>query len=136
MIVVGFFMFCGPQESEADFQATQNFITEVRPHFAGGNDVSIHPQALLWEKYFGAAPPESLERSAPRFMREIPGEHTKEVIRRRRRELRKTFFRSWLDWRRISDIIDLLIYNVTLRQVIKRTLRNAIRPRRKWAKAE
>jgi anaerobic magnesium-protoporphyrin IX monomethyl ester cyclase len=136
MLVVGFFMFCGPQESEADFQATQNFITEVRPHFAGGNDVSIHPQALLWEKYFGAAPPESLERSAPRFMREIPGEHTKEVIRRRRRELRRAFSRSWLDWRRISDIIDLLTYNGTIRQVIKRTLRNAILPRQKWPRAE
>ena len=52
----------------------------------------------------------------PGDMFEIPGEHTREVISRRRRKLRKSFFRSWRDWRRIIDIIDLLIYNVSLRR--------------------
>ena len=75
MLVVGFFVYGGPGETDQDFEATQKFIQEVRPHVCGGSALSIQPHAILWDKLIGDAEPLSLADSHPRQMYTIPGQH-------------------------------------------------------------
>jgi anaerobic magnesium-protoporphyrin IX monomethyl ester cyclase len=124
MLVVGFFVYGGPGETDQDFEATQKFIQEVRPHICGGSALSIQPHAILWDKLIGDAEPLSLEHSHPRQMYTVPGQHDNEVIRRWRRGLRQAFFKSWRHWRRVIDILDLLKFNRSAQQVVKTALKD------------
>ncbi|MBU4354918.1 MAG: radical SAM protein, partial [Proteobacteria bacterium] len=124
MLVVGFFVYGGPGETDQDFEATQKFIQEVRPHICGGSALSIQPQAILWDKLIGDAEPLSLADSHPRQMYTIPGQLDNEVIRRRRRGLRQAFLKSWRHWRRIIDVLDLLKYNLSARRAARPTLKD------------
>lgn len=126
MAVVGFFIFGAPGETACDFEATQNFICQTRPHICGGSGLSVHPQAILWEELIGTAEPESLNDSSPRRMYEIPGQHTKEILRQRRKGLEQAFLKSWINWRRLIDVFDLLRYNLTFRQVAKNKIKDLI----------
>jgi radical SAM superfamily enzyme YgiQ (UPF0313 family) len=124
MGVIGFFIYGGPGETSEDFEATQKFIQETRPHICGGSGLSIQPHAILWEKLIGNADQESLEASNPRRMYEIPGQHSQEVIRQRRRGLRQAFNKSWRNWRRIIETLDLFKYNLTFRRSAIKLLKN------------
>jgi radical SAM superfamily enzyme YgiQ (UPF0313 family) len=123
MLVVGFFVYGGPGETDQDFEATQKFIQEVRPHICGGSALSIQPHAILWDKLIDAEPL-SLADSHPRQMYSIPGQHDNEVIRRWRRGLRQAFSKSWRNWRRLIDILDLLKFNRSAQQVVKTALKD------------
>jgi radical SAM superfamily enzyme YgiQ (UPF0313 family) len=124
MLVVGFFIYGGPGETSQDFEATEKFIQETRPHICGGSALSIQPQAILWDKLIGNAEQESLQDSNPRQMYNIPGQHTNDVIRQRRRGLKRAFNKSWKNWRRLIDILDLIKFNLTFRRVVKPSLKN------------
>ncbi len=124
MLVVGFFVVGGPEETDQDFEATQKFIREIRPQICGGSAVSVQPHAILWDKLVGTTEPLSLEDSHPRHMYTIPGQHDIEVIRRRRRGLRQAFAQSWRHWRRLIDILDLLKFNRSAQQVVKLSLKD------------
>jgi radical SAM superfamily enzyme YgiQ (UPF0313 family) len=124
MLVVGFFVYGGPGETDQDFEATQKFIQEVRPHICGGSALSIQPHAILWDKLIGDAEPLSLADSHPRQMYTIPGQHNNDSIRRWRRGLRQAFSKSWRHWRRIIDILDLLRFNRSAQQVVKTALKD------------
>ncbi|MDP2047081.1 MAG: radical SAM protein [Deltaproteobacteria bacterium] len=124
MLVIGFFIYGGPGETAQDFEATQKFIQEVRPHICGGSALSIQPHAILWDKLIGDAEPLSLEDSHPRQMYTVPGQHSNEAIRRWRRGLRQAFFKSWRHWRRLIDILDLLKFNRSAQQVVKTALKD------------
>ncbi len=124
MAVIGFFIYGGPGETSEDFEATQKFIQETRPHICGGSGLSIQPQAILWGKLIGNADLESLEASNPRRMYEIPGQHTQDVIRHRRRGLKQAFDKSWRNWRRINDALDLFKYNLTFRRTVIKLLKD------------
>jgi anaerobic magnesium-protoporphyrin IX monomethyl ester cyclase len=126
MAVVGFFIFCAPGETVQDYEATQNFISTVRPHVCGSCCLSIHPQALLWKDLIGEAEPESLEDSMPVSMDKIPGHYTKTVRRQRQRGLDRVFQKSWLNWRRLLEGIDLMIYNPSIRYVAKKTIKQLV----------
>ncbi len=127
MAVIGFFIYGGPGETSEDFEATQRFIQETRPHILGGSGLSIQPHAILWGKLIGDADLESLEASNPRRMYEIPGQHTQDVIRHRRRGLKQAFNKSWRNWRRIIDALDLFKYNLTFRRIVKKLLKDVPR---------
>ena len=124
MVVIGFFIYGGPGETAQDFEATEKFIQETRPHICGGSALSIQPQAILWDKLIGDAEPESLQDSSPRQMYTIPGQHTNDVIRHRRRGLKRAFNKSWRNWRRLIDILDLLKFNRSFRRVVKPSLKD------------
>jgi radical SAM superfamily enzyme YgiQ (UPF0313 family) len=124
MLVVGFFIYGGPGETSQDFEATEKFIQETRPHICGGSALSIQPQAILWDKLIGNAEQESLQDSNPRQMYNIPGQHTNDVIRQRRRGLKRAFNKSWRNWRRLIDILDLIKFNHTFRRVVKPSLKS------------
>jgi anaerobic magnesium-protoporphyrin IX monomethyl ester cyclase len=124
MLVVGFFVYGGPGETDQDFAATQKFIQEVRPHICGGSALSIQPHAILWDKLIGEAEPLTLEDSHPRQMYTIAGQHDNESIRRWRRGLRQAFSKSWRHWRRLLDILDLLRFNRSAQQVVKTALKD------------
>jgi radical SAM superfamily enzyme YgiQ (UPF0313 family) len=119
MVVIGFFIYGGPGETAQDFEATEKFIQETRPHICGGSALSIQPHAILWDKLIGDAEPESLQDSHPRQMYTIPGQHSNDVIRYRRRGLKRAFNKSWMNWRRLIDILDLLRFNRSFRRVMK-----------------
>ncbi|MCK9376038.1 MAG: B12-binding domain-containing radical SAM protein [Syntrophobacterales bacterium] len=124
MLVVGFFVYGGPGETDQDFEATQKFIQEIRPHISAGSALSIQPHAILWDKLLGNPEPLSLADSHPRQMYTVPGQHNIEVIRRRRRGLRQAFAKSWRHWRRLIDILDLLKFNRSAQQVVKLSLKD------------
>ena len=73
MLVVGFFVYGGPGETDQDFEATQKFIREVRPHVCGGSALSIQPHAILWDKLIGDAEPLSLADSTRARCIPFPG---------------------------------------------------------------
>jgi anaerobic magnesium-protoporphyrin IX monomethyl ester cyclase len=124
MGVIGFFIYGGPGETSEDFAATQEFIQETRPHICGGSGLSIQPHAILWDKLIGDADrEESLATTNPRRMYEIPGQHSQEVIRQRRRGLKQAFNKSWRNWRRLAEAIDLFRYNLTFRRSALKLLR-------------
>jgi hypothetical protein len=54
----------------------------------------------------------------------IAGQHNNDVIRRWRRGLRQAFSKSWRNWRRIIDILDLLKFNRSAQQVVKTALKD------------
>ena len=123
MLVISFFIFGGPGETDQDFEATQKFILETRPHICGGSAISIQPHAILWDKLIGNAEQTSLADSSPRQMYTIPGQHTNDVIRRRRRGLKQAFSKSWMNWRRITDVLDLVKFNLSAQRVLKLSLK-------------
>jgi anaerobic magnesium-protoporphyrin IX monomethyl ester cyclase len=124
MLVVGFFVYGGPGETDQDFEATEKFIQEIRPHVCGGSALSVQPQAILWDKLIGDAEPRSLEDTHPRQMYTIPGQLDNEVIRRRRRGLRQAFNKSWRHWRRVIDVLDLLKFNLSARRAARPTIKD------------
>jgi len=124
MLVIGFFIFGGPGETSEDFEATQKFIQETRPHICGGSGLSIQPHATLWGKLIGSAALESLEVTNPRRMYEIPGQHTRDVLSRRKRGLKQAFNKSWRNWRRIIDALDLFKYNLIFRHTVIKLLKD------------
>jgi anaerobic magnesium-protoporphyrin IX monomethyl ester cyclase len=126
MAVVGFFIFCAPGETAQDYEATKDFIRTVRPHICGSCCLSVHPQALLWKDLIGSAEPESLADSIPVSMDKVPGQYTKIVRRQRQKGLDRVFQKSWLDWRRLFDGLDLIVYNPTLRHIVKKTIKEYI----------
>ncbi len=57
-------------------------------------------------------------------MYEIPGQHSNDVIRHRRRGLKRAFHKSWRNWRRLIDILDLLKFNRSFRRGVKSSLKD------------
>lgn len=124
LFVVGFFIDGAPHESEEDHQATLDFIKEVRPHICATGELAVHPGSRLWDDMIGPGESEeSLDWSRTRMIHTLDGQLDKEAIDRRIRAFQRAFSRSWLNWRRIGDLVDLLIHNPSIRKVLSSVYR-------------
>jgi radical SAM superfamily enzyme YgiQ (UPF0313 family) len=120
IVTIASFIAGAPEETESDFQETLDFVRNVRPHFCDVNPLMVHPGSRLWEDLKGSDPPKTLEDSCNRAIWRITDQVDKGVVEKRVVEFRRVFLEtfwgqrgSW--WRRIAEIIGLLIYNKTLR---------------------
>jgi anaerobic magnesium-protoporphyrin IX monomethyl ester cyclase len=125
IFVIASFITGDPNETAADHQASLEFVRKIRPHFAEINPLMVYPGSLLWEEINGPEVPESLEKSSGRLISRFPGQLKKETIKAREREFRQAFQETWrLNWGRFLEFIDLLLYNRTIRYLLKRVLRD------------
>lgn len=124
LFVIASFITGHPEETAADHEATKELVRKVRPHLAEVNPLMVHPGGFLWEQINGPGMPETLEKSWARLISRFPGQLPKETIKWRERDFRQTFQKTWLEWRRLLDILDLVVYNKSLRFLLKSALKN------------
>ncbi len=113
-----------PGETDSDFQATLDFLKEVRPHLAETNSLMVYPGSRLWEDLNGPDEPESLEASFGRSIWRFPGQMSREKVKSREMAFRKAFARTAYDWHRFFDFFDMVIHNFSMRHVVKSILKN------------
>lgn len=123
MIVGGFFIVGGPGETDEDAEASLKFLREVRPHVADNTILHVYPGSPLWRKLNSSNEPATLEAAQSRMGYEYPGQVPKETVDRRVKDFRETFGKTWLDWRRIFEVFDLVLHNPTVRSILKVALR-------------
>ncbi len=124
MFTIASFITGSKEEEESDHEASQSFIRKVQPHFCEINPLMVHPGSHLWEEMHSFKEPETLEESQSSPIFRFPGQLNKEIIKRRERDFRRTFHRSWLHWRRIFDLLDLFRHNPLAAKLVKDLLRN------------
>lgn len=124
LFVIASFITGHPEETDADHEATKELVRKVRPQMADVNPLMVHPGSLLWEQINGPGIPETLEKSWARRISHFPGQLKTETIKWRERDFRQTFQQTWLEWRRLLDILDLVVYNKSFRFFIKSALKN------------
>jgi len=139
MVVHGFFMCGGPGETAADCEATNQFVRKVRPHSGGMAELMLYPGSTLWDDLVGPSLTENtIEASGNRHIHTIPGQTAKEVIDARIRGFNSALAKSWLSWRRIPEVVDLLRHNPTVRSIVVKAWRQPRAQRRallaSWAK--
>jgi len=131
MFVHGFFMSGGPGETEADCKATNDFLRNVRPHSCGIAELLVFPGSTLWDNLVGPiSTVGSIEDSRCRNIHTLAGQLSKKVIDARIRDFKKAFVRSWLTWRRIPEVVDLLRFNPTISSLVIRPWRQPSAKRR------
>jgi anaerobic magnesium-protoporphyrin IX monomethyl ester cyclase len=113
-----------PGETDSDFQATLDFIKEVRPHLAETNSLMVYPGSQLWEDLNGPDEPETLEASFGRSIWRFPGQVAKETVMAREMAFRKTFARNVYDWRSIPEFFRIVFNNLSMRNALKSALKN------------
>ena len=84
----------------------------------------VHPGSYLWDKLSGTQMPPTLESSVSRPIWRFPGQLDKEIVERRLKEFRKVFLETYTNGvrskaKRLAEFMDLLIYNRTIRLVLK-----------------
>lgn len=112
------FVTGAPGETERDFQATLDFLKEVRPHLAEPNSLMVYPGSRLWEEINGPDEPETLEASYGRSIWRFPGQPDKATVKRRTQAFRKVFARTVFHWQRLFDFVDLMIHNPSMRHLV------------------
>ena len=119
MFVHGFFMCGAPGETAADCKATNEFVRNVRPHSCGMAELLVFPGSTLWDDLVGPiSTVGTIEDSRCRNIYTIAGQLSKDLIDARIRDFFKAFARSWLTWRRIPEVVDLLRFNPTIRSIV------------------
>ena len=118
IFVVANFITGGPGETHSDAEATKKFVRRTRPHFAETAILKVYPGSPLWRKMTGSGEPETLEGSKPRWVYEFPGQTDEETLQKRERSFRRSFARTWLHWRRLIDLFNLVLYNRTIRSAL------------------
>jgi anaerobic magnesium-protoporphyrin IX monomethyl ester cyclase len=111
-------------ETPSDHEASKALVRKVRPHVCEIGPLMLFPGSQLWRDITGPGEPDRLEDTVIRMVSSFKGQLSKETIRARQRDFRETFKKTWLDWRRIFDIIDLLVYNKLFKGFIKEALLN------------
>ena len=123
MVVVASFIAGAPLETDADFQETLDFVRNVRPHLCDVNPLMVHPGSRLWEELH-TEPPKTLDSSRNRTIWRLSDKVDKKQAQRRIAEFRKVFDGTYrgrwgLDWKRMIELIDLLIHNKSVRSVAR-----------------
>jgi len=119
MVVHGYFILGGPGETSLDSRATNEFVRKAMPHSCGIAELMVYPGSALWDDLVGPQLPENtIEASCNRHIHTIAGQISKEIVDGRIRDFNKAFIRSWLSWRRIPELIDLLRFNITVRSLV------------------
>ena len=124
LFVIASFITGHPEETTADHEATKELVRKVRPHLAEVNPLMVHPGSFLWEKINGPGIPATLEKSRARLISRFPQQLPKATIKGRERDFRQTFQSTWLEWRRLLDILDLAVYNQSFRFLLKSAFKN------------
>ena len=122
MITLASFITGSKWEAESDHEATKNFVWKVRPHLCEINPLMVHPGSHLWDEVHAGQEPQTLEESESRLISRFPGQMPKALIKFRERDFRRTFRRSWLHWRRITEILDLIAHNPLFARIFKTLL--------------
>jgi len=122
--VIASFITGHPEETPSDHEATKEFVLKVRPHVAEVNPLMVHPGSLLWETINGPEIPVTLEKSRSRLISRFPQQLKKETIKGRERDFRQTFQKTWRDWQRLLDVLDLALYNKSIRFLLKTALKD------------
>jgi anaerobic magnesium-protoporphyrin IX monomethyl ester cyclase len=128
MVVVASFIAGAPDETDADFQETLDFVRKVRPHFCDISPLMLHPGSRLWEQ-FHAEPPKTLEASRNRKIWLVSDKVDRKLVEARLDEFRKVFDSTYrgrwgLQWRRIVELIELILFNKTVREVTRIALKD------------
>ncbi len=119
LFVVAFFIDGGPGETEEDHHSTLQFIRDVKPHICATGELVVHPGSKLWESMVDAdLPHQSVESSRALMIHVFEGQLDKSEIDLRIRSFQKAFAESWRHWRRLRDVLDLMIHNPTIRTLI------------------
>jgi len=119
IFVDGFFMCGAPGETSLDCEATNEFVRRIRPHSCGMAELLVFPGSALWDELVGPISEiDTIEATSCRNIHTIAGQTGKEVIDARIRNFNRAFARSWLTWRRIPEVVDLLRFNPTVRFVV------------------
>lgn len=119
IVVVASFIAGAPNETESDFQATLDFVRNVRPHFCDINPLMVHPGSRLWED-FNREPPITLDSSSNKTVWRFSDGVDKGLTEKRIAQFRKVFsdtvWGRWgLDPRRIVELIGMIIHNKSVR---------------------
>lgn len=118
MIVFASFITGGPGETAEDAEASKEFLKEVGPHIAEPCPLIIDPGSSLWDEMVGTVEPEKLEDSVSRPIYSFATQPDKETIDSRRQDFMIAFSKSWFHWRRISDLLGLVLHNPSMRYVL------------------
>jgi len=124
ILTLASFVNGAPGETENDFQATLDFLLEVRPHLAETNSLMVYPGSQLWEDLNGMGEPETLEASFGRSIWRFPGQHEAATVKRRDMAFRKTFAQTAFHWRRLVEFVELMIHNPSMRHAVLSALKN------------
>lgn len=123
MVTVASFITGSPEETDTDFQATLKFVAEVKPHFCDMKPLSVNPGSLLWESVRGNQELKTLAETVGKPIWTFPEQNVdEESVRRRLRQFHRTFVKSWRDWRRVGDVIRLLVGNRGVRKIAARMI--------------
>jgi len=116
MFIVAFFIHGAPGETLEDCRATNDFVLSARPHYCGSAVLEVFPGSELWNQFIGPQLPENtVEASRHRSIYSFPGQLDKREIERRVAEFQRAYVKSWINLKRVPELIDLLRYNRTLR---------------------
>ena len=123
MITVASFITGSPEETDSDFQATLEFVSEVKPHFCDMKPLYVNPGSVLWETVRGDQHIRTLKETMGKPIWKFPEQNVEEEsVRKRLRAFHRTFVKTWKDWRRIGEIFNLLLHNRGVRKVAARII--------------
>jgi len=119
IVTIASFVNGAPGETEGDFNETVDFLRKVRPHLAEINPLMVHPGSQLWDQLNESKTITTLTDTLSFAIWRYPNQHDKQTVLRREKDFRSTFGQTWFNWRRIMELINLLVHNPTVRKVLK-----------------
>lgn len=118
MFVVASFITGAPGEVAGDLEDTNSFVREIRPHVAETGPLRVHPGSRIWEDLVGKGEPNTVKETLSRRIDTFPGQTDTETLYGWIRDFRLNFVKTMYDWRRIPEILSLILHNPTVRKAI------------------
>ena len=122
--VHSFFIAGGPGETPTDHEASKQFLSEVGPHSADFQWLTVFPGSQLWNEYVGGDATRPLSELSPRPIYELSEDPDENTIRYRVNELIRVFLRSWFRWNRMGEFVGLMRNNPLVRRWVVGALKN------------
>ncbi|MCP4624326.1 MAG: B12-binding domain-containing radical SAM protein [bacterium] len=118
IIVIASFITGHRDETEADHQASKEFISRAKPFFAEINPLMAHPGSRLWNEVHANQGTLRLDQTRSKLISNFPEQMDKKTIKYREKDFRRHYQQLWRNGRMWLGFLRAISKNRLLRRLI------------------